>query len=239
MLAGVVWMSCRLCAVVTLDNVSEFTEDAHWQVPQFPADFRWNIKNQQAVNADLICIRIADVMNVKRVTVTGVVIERRRRLDVNAVREGKPCACLPCQHVRVRERNFLVCLTTGLVRRERWIRPNRVLGILVVINELRSVDEEVELQFERLSGRCDNGLTFLAVPSFTVRLNGFAATSATNVKSKRVLPLLRETFRIDVVVPQHRRGYERLWHSAPGKLDIRETRVTEISLADEDSVVPF
>src|SRR5215468_10275463 len=124
MLTGVVGMSCSLGAVMTFDIVGELTEDAHWQVPQFPADFRWYIKNQQAVNADLICIRIADVMNVKRVAVTGVVIERRRRLDINAVWEGKPCACLPRQHERVCCRNFLPFLSTGGRRGgggNRWI----------------------------------------------------------------------------------------------------------------------
>src|SRR5262245_9468111 len=165
MLAGVVEMSRRLCAVVTLNIVSELTEDAHRHVPEFPADFRWHIKNQQAVNADLICIRIADVMNVKRVTVTGVVIERRRRLDVNAVRESKSCACLPRQHVGVRERNFLALLTA---RRDRWIRPDRILRILIVINELRSVDEEVELQFERFSSLGYDSLPFFAVSFLAV-----------------------------------------------------------------------
>src|SRR5262249_53675099 len=107
-------------------------------------------------------------------------------------------------------------------------------------NELRSVYEEVQLELERLSGRrCYDALAFLAVTSLAVGLNRFAASSAANVESKRMLPLLGEAFRIDIVVPQHRRGYERLWHSAACKLEVRETCVTEIRLAYEDSVVAF
>ncbi len=34
-------MARRCSAIVTLNIVSELTEDAHWQVPEFPADFRW------------------------------------------------------------------------------------------------------------------------------------------------------------------------------------------------------
>src|SRR4030095_7184898 len=118
MLAGVVRKSRRLCAVVTLDIVSELTENAHWHVPEFPADFRWQIKNQQAVDTGLVRGRrgavgqgrvAADEMNVKRVTVTGIVIQRRRQLDVNAVRESKSRACLPRQHEGVRYWNFLAC----------------------------------------------------------------------------------------------------------------------------------
>ena len=78
-----------------------------------------------------------------------------------------------------------------------------------------------------------DSLTFLAVG-----LNRFAA-SAAKIESECVFPLLREAFRIDIVIPQHRRGYEWLWHSAAGKLEVRETRVTEICLAHEDSVVAF
>src|SRR5262245_43722379 len=155
-------------------------------------------------------------MNVKRVPVAGVVIECWRQLDVDAVWESNSCACLPRQHEGVRYWNFLACLITGT---DRWIRPYRILRILIVINELRSVHEDVKLQFERLSGRrCYDSLTFLTVASFAVGLNGFTATSA-NIESKSVLILLSQAFRIDVVVPQHRRGYERLWHSAAGKLE--------------------
>ena len=78
MLPGMIKLSRRVGAIVTLDIVSELTEDAHWQAPGFPTDFRWQIKYQQAVNASLIATRIAVVMNVKRIAVARVVIERRR-----------------------------------------------------------------------------------------------------------------------------------------------------------------
>src|SRR4029453_5842137 len=103
---------------------------------------------------------------------------------------------------------------------------------------ISSVHEDVELQFEGLSSRRGyNTLAFLAVASFAVGLNGFAATAAANIESKCVLPLFREPFGIDIVIPPHGGGVERLWHSAAGKLEVREARVTEIRLAHEDSVV--
>src|SRR5205807_10439769 len=117
-------------------------------------------------------------------------------------------------------------------------RPNRILRVRIVIDVLREVYEDVELQFERFGSLRYNTLAFLTVTSFAVGLNGFAATSA-NIESKRVLPLLSQAFRIDIVVPQHRRGYERLWHSADRKLEVREPCVTEIRLAYKDSVVAF
>jgi hypothetical protein len=103
---------------------------------------------------------------------------------------------------------------------------------------LGEVHEDVELELVRLSSRRYDTLTILTIPSLAVGLNRFAA-STPKVESKRVLPLLREAFRIDIIVPQHRRGYERLWHSAACKLEIRETRVTEICLTHKDSVVAF
>src|SRR5262245_18878630 len=177
-------------------------------------------------------------MNVKRIAVAGVVIERRRQLDVNVVRESKPRACLPRQHERVGCRNFLACLIT-VARTDDWIRPYRILGVLIVIHVLCGVHEDVQLKFEWLAGlRCYHAFSFLAVASFAIRLNGFTAATA-NIESKRVLILFREAFRIDVIVPQHRRRYERLRHSASRKLEVRETGVTEIRLAYEDSVVAF
>src|SRR5882757_6513686 len=123
-------------------------------------------------------------MNIKRVTVPGVVIERRRQLDINVVGKSKSRSYLPRQHKRVRRRNFLACLTT-VARRDRWIRPYRILRILIVINELSEVCENVELQFEGFRGMRYDRLTFLAIPFLAVGLNRFAA-SAAKVESKRV-----------------------------------------------------
>src|SRR5258707_9822525 len=174
-------------------------------------------------------------MNVKRVAVTGIVIQRRRQLDVEAIGESKSRACLPRQHEGVSCRNFLSCT----VRARRWGRSDRIFRIYVVINELCEVCEDVELQFEGLTGRRRyDTLTFLTIPFLAVGLNRFAA-SAADVEGKCMLPLLREAFRIDILVPHHRRGYERVWHSSAGKLEVRETGVTEIRLAYEDAVVVF
>src|SRR5262249_27936776 len=93
------------------------------------------------------------------------------------------------------------------------------------------VCKDIELQFERLT-LGDNSL-----PVFTIRLG--CSTSAAKIESKRVLPLLREALWIDVVIPQQRCGYERLWHFAAGKFEVRETCVTEVCLAHKDSVVVF
>ena len=79
-----------MCAIVTVNIVSEITEDAHWQLPEFPADFRRYIENQQAVDAGLVRAPMRrvgqggdtpDEVDVKELAVTGVIIERRRQLD--------------------------------------------------------------------------------------------------------------------------------------------------------------
>src|SRR6266850_7050762 len=173
-------------------------------------------------------------MNVKRVTVAGVVIQSRRQLDVDAIGESKSRACLPRQHEGVSCRNFLSCT----VRARRWGRSDRIFRIYVVINELRKVYEDVELQLEGFRRMGYGSLTFLTIPFLAVGLNRFAS-SAADVEGKCMLPLLREAFRIDIVIPHHRRVNERIWHSATGKLEVRETGVTEICLTHKDSVVVF
>src|SRR5258705_13129769 len=172
-------------------------------------------------------------MNVKRDTVTGIVIQRRRQLDVEAIGESKSRACLPRQHEGVSCRNFLSCT----VRVRRLGRSDRIFRIYLVINELRKVYEDVELQLERLTLGY-RGLRLFAVPPFTIRLDCSPPASA-NVERKRVLPLLREAFGVDILVPEHGRCHEGVWHSAAGKLEVWETGVTEIRLAYEDAVVVF
>ena len=69
---------------------------------------------------------------------------------------------------------------------------------VTAVNELAEVREEIELQFERLTGwRCYDALTFFAL--LAIPLHGFA--SAAKLESERVLPLLRQAFRIDIVIP--------------------------------------
>ena len=175
-MSRVIKLSRSVGAIVTLYIVSELTEDAHWQAPSFPPDFRRQIKYQEAVNAGLIATRIAVVMNVKRITIARVVIERRRQLEINAARKSKSRSYLPRQHECVRCRNFLACLIT-VVRTDHWIRPYRILRILIVINILCEVCEDVELQFVRFRGVGGyNTLTVLTIPSLAIRLNRLAAS---------------------------------------------------------------
>src|SRR5262249_17384207 len=107
-------MTCRCSAIVSLQVDREITEDPHRQAPEFPAKLPRHIENQQTVYAGLIATGVTVEMNVKRVAVAGVVVQRRRQLDVNTVRERKSRSHLPRQHVGVREWNFLACLTTGV-----------------------------------------------------------------------------------------------------------------------------
>jgi hypothetical protein len=111
---------------------------------------------------------------------------------------------------------------------------NGVFRIRVVVNELSEVCEEVELEFEGLSGlRCYDALAFLAI-----RLNGFTP-SAANVESKRVLPLLSEAFWIDVIIPHHGCRHEWIGHFASGQREVRKALVADVNLPDSHAIVVF
>src|SRR4029077_2285213 len=58
-------------------------------------------------------------------------------------------------------------------------------------------------------------------------------------KHKCAFPLLGQAFRIDVWVPHHPRGYERVRHSAASKDKAGEALVTAVRLADVDGVAVF
>src|SRR5262249_40333364 len=100
-------MACRLSTIVRLQINHKIAEDAHRQPPKLPAKLSRHIENQQTANSGLIATRVTVEVGVERVTVAGVVVERRRQLDVNTVRERKSRPHLPCQHEGVRCRNLL------------------------------------------------------------------------------------------------------------------------------------
>src|SRR6266545_6145111 len=54
-----------------------------------------------------------------------------------------------------------------------------------------------------------------------------------------MLPLLGQTFRIDIVIPYQARVHERVRHSARSQSDVREAFVTQVSLSDTDSIAIF
>ena len=56
---------------------------------------------------------------------------------------------------------------------------------------------------------------------------------------KCVLPLLGQSFRINVRVPHHQGRYHRVRHLADSQRDVFETFVTEIRLADKNAVAVF
>src|SRR5262249_29170291 len=79
--------------------------------------------------------------------------------------KGEPCPGLPSEQERVRVRDQLVPVNSSHLPGCCCARPERIFWIRVVVDELREVDEEIELQLERLGcGRDDCSLgTFFAV----------------------------------------------------------------------------
>src|SRR5882762_9344415 len=129
-------------AFVTIEINSKVAKNAHRQLAHGPAKFAGHIKNEETVDAGLITrssaidwidkIRIAGEVLVKGVAVAGVVIDGRRKLKVNCFGKVNFRAELPAEHVGVGLRYAI----------GRW--PERVLGIFVVVNELRKVGEEID-----------------------------------------------------------------------------------------------
>src|SRR5215471_12997015 len=109
-LAALARLTSGVGATATLKIRSEVGEYPHGYSPRFPAEFRWHIEHQQAVDPGLIlrqrrCIRYvgrtALIVNVKCVAVACVIVECRRKLEVKVVREIKPCPYLPREQERV------------------------------------------------------------------------------------------------------------------------------------------
>src|SRR6266403_4752626 len=142
-------------------------------------------------------------MNVKRVAVAGVIVDRRRDLEKEVVRgKREPRSSLPRQKKRVRVRDQLGPANSSNLPCRGRARPERIFRIGVVVDELREIDEEIELQLKRLLG-CRRYDPFSTL--FAVRFRGGYCRSAAEFKVVAMLPLLGQTFWIDVRVPNHRR----------------------------------
>ena len=98
-------------------------------------------------------------MDVKVVAVAGVIVERRRKLDVKKVREFKFRPHLPSEHKRVGSRGEL-SFACHRLRRCRG-RTDWIFWVFVVVNELAKVCEEIESE-ERLRWWRHNGFSVLA-----------------------------------------------------------------------------
>src|SRR6185437_3987706 len=73
---------------------------------------------------------------------------------------------------------------------------------------------------------------------FTVLAVGYwLRCSATD--GERMFPLLRQTFRIDVVIPHHSSIDEWVGHSTAGKRKAGQAFVTSVCLTDKDAVISF
>ena len=103
-------MACGCRAIVGFKIGREIAENVHRQLTNLPADFPGHVENEQAVDAGLVLRerggvrhkrRAALVMNVKRVAVAGVVVDRRRDLQENVFRKGDSRAGLPREQERI------------------------------------------------------------------------------------------------------------------------------------------
>src|SRR5206468_9818790 len=82
-------MSRGLCSIVGFEVHRKVSEDAHWYLPNFPPDFGRHIENQKTVDACLIAIGVAREVDVKRIAFPGVVLERRRKREIQNLRDFK------------------------------------------------------------------------------------------------------------------------------------------------------
>src|SRR4030095_9125019 len=213
-------MAGRCSAIIALEIDREIAENAHGQLTDFPADFPWYIENQQTVDACLIVCRcVANEMVEECVTCAGVIVESRRQLDVKALREIKSRAYLPRQQERIGSRDAA------------WLRPDWIFRIGIIVNELCEICEDIDLDFKwlRRGRRGYNAFALLAVG-----LRHFGSAAAADRKG--VFPLLGQAFRIDIVIPRHERGHERIRHSACGQSDVGEALVNQISLPATDTI---
>ena|SRR5205809_1105375 len=136
-------MSRGLCSIVGFEVHRKVSEDAHWYLPNFPPDFGRHIENQKTVDACLIAIGVAREVDVKRIAVAGVVVERRRKLEIQDVREFKLRTYLPSQQESIVVWDKLSFACDRLRRRRAstyWI-----LRVRIVVNKLPKVCEEIEL----------------------------------------------------------------------------------------------
>src|SRR4029453_14754437 len=133
--------------------------------------------------------------NVKAAASARAVVESGWGLEVNVVRKSESRPNLPREQERVRCWNVLG--ETVAVRGSG--RSNRILRILIVVNELCEICEDVDLQLERFSR---SGYDVFALFAVSLLAIGWCRSApAAKADIKRMLPLLGEALRIDVVIP--------------------------------------
>src|SRR6266550_7406001 len=165
-------------------------------------------------------------MAVKGVAISGVVIKNRSYLEVEVLGEIEPRADLPRHQPGIRV----------------WIQPSagtasppeRILGIGIVVNKLREIREDIDLEFPGFSRRLGNGESFIVLGIGLLRLSQAAFAKA---KGERMFPLFSRPFRINIGIPYHQGRYERVRHSAAGKRDVAKTLITKVGLPYEDAVI--
>src|SRR5260370_15936274 len=121
----------------------KIAEDVHRQVADLPAELPRHIKNEQAIDARLVLRqrdgvgyerRTALVMNIKRVAIAGVVVDRRRDLEEEVVFwKRQPRSALPRQKKRICVRDQLISSNPADLCRSRRAWSKRIFRIRVVV----------------------------------------------------------------------------------------------------------
>src|ERR1700736_3409797 len=148
LLIALVRMSSGHCPIAAIQVNRKVAENAHWQLTYLPANLPRHIEYQQTVDAGLIlsggrCVgyeRSATlIVDIKRVTIPGIIIEGWRELGIKLIRKCKFPADLPAEHIGIVVWNEL----PRAITRRRRPRPDRILRVLVVVNKLSEVCEQV------------------------------------------------------------------------------------------------
>lgn len=138
-------VSGRGGALVAFEVGGEVTEDTHWQVMDDKAELCWHIEHEQAVHTGLVKShdggaflegRIAGKERVKGIVGAGIVIERRRELQIHLLGEVDLRSDLLGEEQGVGVGNAVPSGKTA--------GAERVLRIGVVIDELREVREDID-----------------------------------------------------------------------------------------------
>src|SRR3984893_5927531 len=238
-------MQRRHRAIASFEVDGKIPEEMHRKLAELPADLPRQIEYEQAVDAGLILRQrrsvrygrgAALVMDVKFVAIASVVVDRRGNLCVKRFREREFRAHLPRQQECISVRNQLIPPNPARLRRGGCTRSKRIFRIRIGINELCEVREDIDLELERLARglRRHDGLAVFAIALCWLR-----RAPAAQLEVKRVFPLFRETFRIDIRVPNHERGHERIRHPASRQGYVLKAFVAQIRLADVDGIAVF
>ena len=151
--------SSRAIIAVKIDR--EIAKDTHRQFPEFPADFRRHVEDEQAIYTSLVLAAVvAAEEGVKCVACPGIIVDGRRHLEINVLGEIELCSHLPGQQPGIGIWN--------LPAAGERARTDRIFRIGVIVDELRKVREDIDLELKRLRGTCA-AATLLAVLAVTLR----------------------------------------------------------------------